>query len=131
MVVMFNVEVPVLVMVTVCGELTVPTVWFPKERLPGVTVTAVAAALPVPDRAMVWGLFAALSVMLIVPVAAPTAVGVKVTLIMHVPPPAAMVPTQSSDSAKLPVVVIAVMLSDAVPALITVTGSTELLTLRV
>ena len=66
--VMFNVAVPVLVMVTLWGGLTVPTFWLVKERLVGATVTAVAAVTPDPLRAMVCWVPAvppALSVMVI------------------------------------------------------------------
>ena len=51
-----SVALPVLVMVTVWGELTVPTFWFEKVRLVGETVTAVASVTPVPVKVIVWGL---------------------------------------------------------------------------
>lgn len=123
-----SVCVPVFVMVTVCGELTVPTVWFPNERPVGVIVTWVDEAIPVPERAMVCGLPAALSVILICPAIGPMAVGVNVTSIVQEPPPAAMVPPppQVPDFAKLSVVTVVVVVemsiaeivNGAVPALI-------------
>ena len=81
--VIFSVAVPVFVMVTVCGELTVPTVWFPKLRLVGETVTAVAAVTPVPVTVMVWGLPLALSVIVIWLVSALVVEGVNVMLIVQ------------------------------------------------
>lgn len=47
-----SVCVPVLVIVTVCAELTVPTVWFPNVMLLGVMVTCVAEVTPEPERAI-------------------------------------------------------------------------------
>src|SRR5438094_5043678 len=128
---MFRVEVPVLVIVTVCGALTVPTLWLPNDRLVGETVTAVEAATPVPVTVMVWGFPAALSAMLNSSVTAPNAAGVNVMLIVHVPPPAGTVPTQSSVSVKSVLGgVIDEMLSGAVPALTTETVLAALRTLN-
>lgn len=76
--VMLRVDVPVLVIVTVCAELTSPTVTSPKERLDGETVTAVAAVTPAPVTLIVCGLLAALSAMLNVPDSEPSAPGVNV-----------------------------------------------------
>ena len=101
--VIFSVAVPVFVIVTVWAALTSPTVTFPKARLVGVTVTAVAAVTPVPLTLIVWGLPAALSVSVNVPVSTCVADGVKVMLMVQVPPLAATVPTQLSVSAKSPV----------------------------
>ena len=127
-----SVELPVLVMVTVWGELTVPTFWFEKLRLVGETVTAVAWETPEPVRVIVWGLFAALSVMVISSVSKLTVDGVKVMLRVQVPPPAASVPMQLSVSAKSALDdTICVIVSGWLPALMTVTVFTELLTLKV
>ena len=51
MLVMFNVALPVLVRVTLCGALEVPSGWLGKTRLMGVNVAmGAAAAEPVPVR---------------------------------------------------------------------------------
>ena len=98
--VMFSVAVPVLVIVTVWAGLTSPTATFPKERLEGVTVTAVEAVTPAPETLIVCGLPAALSVRVNVPVSGLVEEGVKVILMVHVPPLAGTVPMQLSVSAK-------------------------------
>ena len=67
--------VPVLVMVTVCAALVVPTSTLPKLRLVG--VTPIPGATPVPAKATVTG--PALLAILTVPVAAPAVVGAKLT----------------------------------------------------
>lgn len=110
---MERVCVPVLVIVTVCGELTLPTFRFPNDKLVGVTVTCVAEATPVPESAIVCGLPAALSVMLICPAMVPSAVGVKVTGRVQEPPPAAMVPIQLPPpaSSKSPVTLVVVVVT--------------------
>jgi len=56
----------------------------PKERLLGETLTA--GAVPVPPRLTVWGLSAALSVMVSAAERLPLADGVNVTLIVHAAP---------------------------------------------
>ena len=86
MLVMFSVEVPVLVMVTLWGALTVPTVWLGNERLVGVIVTAVAIVVPAPVTVIVWVLLAvllALSVMVNWLVSRAVVEGVKVTLMVQ------------------------------------------------
>ncbi len=126
----FSVEVPVLVIVTVLGALTEPTVRSPNDKLVGETVTAVEAATPVPVTVTVWGLSGALSVMLISSVTEPKAEGVKVMLIVQYPPPLESVPMQLSVSKKSLSVVISVMVSGALPALMTATVCAALLTLK-
>jgi hypothetical protein len=81
-----NVSVPVLVMVTVWGALTVPTLWLTKERLLGWTVAAVAAVTPVPVREIVCsvpGTAPELSVMVILLVSLVVLLGVKLTYIVQ------------------------------------------------
>ena len=51
-VVILRVAVPLLVMVTVWGALTVPTFWFANVKLVGATVTEVAAVTPIPVTVM-------------------------------------------------------------------------------
>ena len=99
-VVISSVDVPVFVMVTVCAAVVEPTVVFAKVKVVGVTVTEVAWVTPVPVTVMMWGLFGVLSSMLNSSVTEPVASGVKVMLMLHVPPRAATVPTQLSDSVK-------------------------------
>jgi hypothetical protein len=78
---MFRVALPVLLKVTGCTPLVVPSVWLPKIRLVAVRLTALP--LPVPVRITVCGLPAALSVMVTVAVRVPGAVGVNVTVIVQ------------------------------------------------
>src|SRR5207253_2581294 len=78
--------VPVFVSVTVIGALVVASGWLPKPRLVGANPTP--GAVPGPLSVMTCGLPPALSVSDSVPVRAPEAVGVKVTLMVQVPPPA-------------------------------------------
>src|SRR5437588_162450 len=73
--------VPVFVSVTVIGALVVASTWLPKSRLVGSNPTP--GPVPFPLSATVCGLPPALSASDSVPVRAPEAVGVKVTLIVH------------------------------------------------
>jgi hypothetical protein len=84
MLVMLKLEFPVLLKVTLCAALVVPTFWLLNVRLVGERL-AVPAAVPVPVRLTVCGLPAALSEMLSVAVRVPAAVGVNVTLIVQLP----------------------------------------------
>jgi hypothetical protein len=137
---MVSAEVPVFVMVTVCGSLTEPTGWLAKVRPVGATVTAVDPALPVPVRLITWGAEGTVTLSVIVnwAVSAVKVEGVKATLIEHVPPLAGRVPMQLSVSAKsvllagtVPVIVILLIVSGAVPALMTVSVFRGLRTLSV
>jgi hypothetical protein len=114
-----NAALPVFDRVTGCAALVVPWLCALKVRLDGDTLATGTA--PVPDRLIVCGLLLALSVMVIEPVRAPAAVGVKVTLIVQFPLAATLVP-QVLVSAKSPLGVILLMLSDALPELVSVTG---------
>ncbi len=67
-----------------------PTGWLPKVRFDGDTLTV--GATPVPVNAIVCGLFAALSVIVIVPVRGPAAVGVKVALMVQLAPEFTVLP---------------------------------------
>ena len=80
---------------------------------------------PVPRRATVCGLSAALSAMLKVPVSAPPAVGLKVTEIEQLAPAARVVP-RVMDGEKSPLALMLEMLSVTVPVLVRVTLCTEL-----
>lgn len=71
--------------VTLEAALFAPITWFPNEMLEGETVTA---AIPVPLRLTVCGLFVPVSVTVSVPVREPKAPGVKVTEIVQLLPAA-------------------------------------------
>jgi hypothetical protein len=81
---------PVLLRLIACAALLVPTNWFPNDRGLGDRVTV--DATPVPVKATVCGLPLALSAIVRVPLRAPAAVGVKVTLIAQLAPAATPVP---------------------------------------
>src|SRR5438270_113146 len=78
--------VPVFVSVTVIAVLVVASNWLPKSRLVGANPTA--GAVPFPLRGSICGLPPALSPSDSVPVRAPKAVGVKVTLMVQFQPAA-------------------------------------------
>src|SRR5579863_5590687 len=73
---------PVLVSVTVCAALDVPTPWLPNARLAGDRI-AVAVPTPEPINTTTSGLVAALLAMTRLPFRAPGAAGVKVKLIVQ------------------------------------------------
>src|SRR5437870_4991524 len=77
---------PVFVSVTVIGALVVASGWLPKSRLVGANPTP--GAVPFPLRENICGLPPASSASDSVPVRAPEAVGVKVTLMVQFPPAA-------------------------------------------
>lgn len=118
MLVMVTAEAPVLVKVTACGGLVLPTLWSLKVKLAGATVTVEAAL--VPFKTIVWGLVGAVSVMVIAPVRAPVAVGVNVMLMAQLVCTAKVVP-QVLDWAKSPLATILEMVNGAGPEFHTVT----------
>ena len=69
------------------AALVVPNTWLPKERLAPDRLTE---AVPVPVNCAVCGVFGALSLTVSFPVRAPSAVGVKVTEILQLPPAASV-----------------------------------------
>src|SRR4029077_20493975 len=84
MLVMERAALPLLVSVTGCDALEVPTVWLEKVRVVGAKVTAgLLEPAPVPVRAALCGLPLALSVMFSEPGRVPLVVGVKVTLMVQ------------------------------------------------
>jgi hypothetical protein len=87
----------------------------------GARLAAGVAAMPVPPRLTVCGLPVALSVMEIVPVSAPSAVGVNVTLMAQFAPAARLEP-QLLVCAKLALAEMLVMLKLAVPPFVSVIG---------
>ena len=83
---------PELVSVTASGALVVPTGWPPKSRAEGDRLATGPSKNPVPVKLTVWGLFAAASVKVIVPVLVPPAPGANVTLTVHAAPTARLLP---------------------------------------
>jgi hypothetical protein len=84
-----------------------------------------AAEPPVPDKGMVWGLPAALSVMVRVPLSVPVPLGVNVTEIWQLPPAPTLTP-QLLVSPKSPVAEMLLIVSAAPPGLVNVTTCGEL-----
>ena len=120
--VMFSELVPVLVKVTDCAAAVVPTTVLPKVRLEGFSDTP--GAVPAPLSVTVCVPPLALSVMVITPVRVPLAVGVNVTAIVHVPEAAIGVEIEQivpAFRAKSPLAARAMMVSELVPVLVTVT----------
>ena len=105
------------------AELLVPTVTDPKLIE---LVESVTGALPVPLRLTVCGLFAAASVKVSVPVAAPVAAGVKVTPTVQVAPAATLLPQVLLAIVKWAVAAMLVKLSAVVSWLVRVTVLDEL-----
>lgn len=82
---------PVLVRVTDCAVLATPTPVLVNVR--ALAERLMAAALPVPDKAIASGLTCRLSAMLTVAVRVPMALGVNCTVIVHLPLAASDPPT--------------------------------------
>src|SRR4051794_5677068 len=80
----FNVTLPVLVSVTVCAAVVVPTVCVPNVN--EVEDRVGTAPIPMPVRAMVWGLAGALSVIVIEPGRVFAATGWKVMVNVQLAP---------------------------------------------
>lgn len=125
--VMVSAAVPLLVSVTVCGELVVVSCWSPKLTLVGFRVTAGAWTTPVPLSATLCGLPAALSLTEMLALRDPVAEGVKVTLIVQFAPAVSVLGLMgqvfdwAKSSAFVPVTVMLVMINAAVPLLVSVT----------
>ena len=93
---------PEFVRLMFCAALVLPTGWLAKVSEPGVTVAwGAAAATPVPDKLIVRGLPGSVSVITILPVRRPVAVGLKVTLILQLAngPPVPLQPLFIAKSA--------------------------------
>jgi hypothetical protein len=88
--VMLRTALPVLLKEMICKELTESTGTVPKARLLGERLTPGLA--PVPERTTVCGLPLALSATLTAAVKDPLADGVKVTLIVQLPPAVTLAP---------------------------------------
>lgn len=118
---------PLLVRVTAFTALFAPTGWPPKGRLPAEKVAA--GVPPIPERPTFCELTELLLAMLRVPLRVPVAEGLKVALIVQLAPAANDRP-QLLDWAKLlplvPVIVMPVMPSAALPVLLSLTLCAEL-----
>ena len=123
MLVMASVEVPVLVRITVCEALVVPTSCVPNTRLVADNDTVVELT-PVPLREMLCGEPVALSVMVMAAVRAPAAAGAKCPWIEQFAPAARLVPqlfANTNEEASVPVTAMLGMASVALPVLVKVT----------
>jgi uncharacterized protein YybS (DUF2232 family) len=108
--------------VTLRAVLVVPSAWFPKDRLVEESVTD--ATVPVPDRLTACGLPVALSAMLTEAVSALAREGLKVTLIVQVPPAATELPqvlVWAKSLAFVPAIPTLVMVNVALPPFVRVT----------
>jgi hypothetical protein len=117
--VMLNATVPVLLRVTVCAALVLPTSWAANVRLDAERLRA--GPRPVPERLTVCGLPGASEEMVSSPVFAPGAVGVKVTLIVQRAPAATLLP-QSLVSANSALMAMLLIVNVALPVLLSMTG---------
>ena len=121
-----------MVRVTVCAGLLAPTVCEGKVRAVGERVIpgAVAAAVAVPVNATSCGLPVALSAIDSEAALVPVAVGLKTTLMVHEAPTATLEPqvlVSLKSPASVPVTLIPVIASEAVPLLVSVTVCDALL----
>jgi hypothetical protein len=126
--VMFSTAVPLLVSVTAWAAVGVPTNWVPKatDVLPRLTL----GIPPVPLSTMMCGVPMVLSVMWIVAVRLPSALGVNVTLIVHIPPAATEVPqvlVSEKSPGFAPIKAMLPMVTGIVPVLESVIVCTTLL----
>jgi hypothetical protein len=122
MLVMASVALPVLVKVTLCEALVVPTSWLPNDKLVADSETVVLT--PVPPSEMLCGEPVALSVMVMAAVNGPTAAGVKCPWIEQFAPAARLVPQlleNTNEDASVPVTTMLVIDSAEVPVLVNVT----------
>src|SRR5271170_6036392 len=78
---------PAFSSVTVFALLVAPSVWLPKDKAEGDSVTiGTLFCAPVPESETICGLLEALSASVIVPSRLPTDVGLKVTEMLQLPP---------------------------------------------
>ena len=127
MLVMFSNVVPVFLNVTDFAVLVVFTMWLPNDKL--VVDKLTAAAVPAPDSATVCGLPVALSVTVIVPGWLPVAVGVNVTVMEQMAPAPTEAPQVFVSAYWAPATML-VMLSAALPELVSVTVCAALVVFR-
>jgi hypothetical protein len=118
--------VPVLVRVTVCGGLVVPTVWLANGRVVGDRLTK--PVVPVPFSATFWGLVGSASLIQRVAERVPPSVGVNVTVTVQLPPAGTLEPqvlVWLKSPGLVPVNVMELMVS-TLPELVRVTILEEL-----
>jgi hypothetical protein len=123
MLVIVRVTPPVLVNVTDCEELDVPTGSLPKDKLVAESETA-AGLTPVPVRVIDCGDPAALSVMVMAAVSAPKTVGLKWPWMVQLAPDATEAPQlfpNAKEDAFVPVTAMLEMVRVAPPVLVNVT----------
>lgn len=112
---------PLLVRVMVCWPL-LPTETFPNDKLPGLAVNVELVETPLPTSATVCGEAGALSVNVMLPLAAPAAVGANCTLNDSDWPPVSVVGSVSPLMPKpFPVTVATLMTISVVPVLVSCT----------
>ncbi len=105
----------------------------PKSTATGASVATGAngvGAVPVPERPTVWGLPAAVEVIVTAPVDATATGGAKVTLIVQLAAAASVAAQLCADVNPLPVVTIEVMPSAALPEFVSVIGLVALVAHR-
>jgi hypothetical protein len=110
---MISVTPPVLVNVTVCAALVLPTAWLLKVSEVGLRDTT-GETMPVPLKVTVAGLLAASELMTTLPLRAPSTVGEKLTLMLQLAPTASVL-LQVVVWAKSPLATMLAMLSAATP----------------
>src|SRR5688572_16699154 len=123
MLAMLSVVPPMFCSVSACAAVVAPMSWLPNASAGGVRDTAGpgGAAVPVPLSVELCGLPATLEATLTAPLRTPSAVGVKVTLIVH-EAEGASVAAQVFVCAKSPDAAMLAMLSVAVPMFWSVSG---------
>ena len=124
MLLIVSAAVPVLVMVTYCDALVVPTLTAPNETIVGDSVTGPVGATPVPLSVIDCGELLALSVMVIAAVMAPAVVGPKCPWMVQLAPIARVFPQEFAKTncdALVPVTAMLVMETATVPVLVMVT----------
>ena len=114
---------PVLVSVTACALLLVPTPWLVNVKPVGANVTVPPVAVPVPVKLTAWGLPVALSTTVTRAARPPLADGVKVTAIVQLVPAVTELPhvlVWAKSLALVPVSAMLVILNAALPELVRV-----------
>jgi hypothetical protein len=110
---------PLLLSVTVCAALVLPTDCVPKLKLLAERLTVGGVATPVPVSETVCGLPVASSVIVTAATRLPAAVGLNVTLIVQLAPPATLAPhVFVSEKSPAFVPVIAMLVIDNGPPLL-------------
>ena len=130
MLVMVSALLPLFVSVTACAALAEPTTCWLNVKLAAESV-AVGASAPSPERPIDCGLPTASSVMAIVALLVPAALGVKVTVIAHCALGATDAPqvfVELKSARLVPVIAMLVIFSAAVPVFVSVTDCEALIT---